>query len=819
MANNTKSNFFADMKLPIKIGMGFGVMALLLVAAISITIYEVNQIKKLTDDMVDLRVPSAQASLGMLSGMQESLAGLRGWMLLGNPKFKDARQDAWNNWIDPSMATLNEMSKSWTNPENVKRLAEMQGSIEKFRKYQVEIEDIAQTADEEPALKILLNDAAPRAAKLVSLITRMIDLEAKQGADELRKSILYMMADVRGTTGLGLAAIRAYLLSGDEKFTKEFDKLWDKNTRRFNDLSENYSHLSADQKDAFNEFQRIRKEFAVLPPKMFEIRGSKQWNIANFWLGTKAAPEAEKINTLLEALVKDQTALLNTDASGVDELITALDEMEWALLVIGIVFSILMVYLFTKVIASPILRMSETIKAIADNKDLTLAVPVQGRDEIGEMSFAFNNMIENIRHAFTSVNTIAQDVSGGSQEMAKRASANKERSQGELKRAQMSEKVITEMGGTAGEVSSASSEQQEAARDAGGTMAQMQAQMNEMASSADEQNREVINTMKRIQEMGETGAKVVATSQEQGAMVNKVTASVDEMTGAVDEMHQAVQKATEFGKASLAAANEGSQSVEATVQGMKAIAESSEQISEIIGVITEIAEQTNLLALNAAIEAARAGTHGKGFAVVADEVGKLAQRSSEAAQEITQLIKDSTSRVEEGGKLTAESQASLAKIDEGGNANMQAIEQIGLTAETLSNNSKVVQGMMLELNQLAEQIGQMAGEQGVRRKDAEAALTKLQQMSNNINSLVGQADTGAITVGDKMMGIVKRTNEMKNMTETQKARSEAIMKIAQESANSAKQTADGATTVVSITEKLQEKAQNLTDEVNQFRVG
>ena len=291
------------------------------------------------------------------------------------------------------------------------------------------------------------------------------------------------------------------------------------------------------------------------------------------------------------------------------------------------------------------------------------------------------------------------------------------------------------------------------------------------------------------------------------------------MTSAVDDMQQAVQKATEFGKASLDAANEGSQSVEATVQGMKAIAESSEQISEIIGVITEIAEQTNLLALNAAIEAARAGTHGKGFAVVADEVGKLAQRSSEAASEITQLIKDSASRVDEGSKLTEQSQASLAKIDEGGNANMQAIEQIGLTAETLTNNSKVVQGMMLELNQLAEQIGAMAGEQGVRRKDAEAALTKLQQMSNNINSLVGQADTGAITVGDKMMGIVRRTGDMTGMTETQKARSEAIMKIARESANSAKQTVEGAATVVSITENLREKAKNLTEEVSQFKVG
>ncbi len=819
MANNAKGNFFADMKLPVKIGLGFGTMVLLLVAAISITIFQVNNAQKLTNQMVDLRVPTAQASLGMLNGVQESLAGLRGWMLLGNPVFKDARANAWDKWIDPSLVIMEEKSKSWTNAENVRRLADMKVSIEKFRQYQKEIEDIAQTVDEEPAMKILLQDAAPRAAILAANITKMIDLEGKQGSDATRKAILYMMADVRGTTGLGLAAIRAYLLSGDAKFVKQFNTLWAKNTRRFNDLSNNYANLSSAQKVAFNTFKVARAEFDPLPPKMFEIRGSKQWNVANFWLGTRAAPEAAKITKILEDMVDNQTVLLNTDAKDVRTLVSDLQNMEVSLLVVGIIISIILITIFTRVVAGPILRMSAAIKDISEHKDLTISVPVAGKDEIGEMSLAFNTMIEDIRHAFSLVINIAHDVAESSVDMNKRASANKERSQGELKRAQMSEKVITEMGGTAGEVSNASNEQQVAAQDAGKTMSQMQAQMNEVAASTDEQNKEVVTTMDRISEMGETGAKVVATSQEQGAMVGKVTTSVTEMTSAVDEMHKAVNQASEFGEASLEAAKEGSQSVEATVEGMKAISESSEQISEIIGVITEIAEQTNLLALNAAIEAARAGTHGKGFAVVADEVGKLAQRSSEAAKEITQLIKDSASRVEQGSRLTEQSQASLAKIDEGGNANMQAIQQIGQTAETLTESSQVVQSMMSELNTLAEQIGAMAGEQGVRRKGAEDALNKLQVMSGEINVLVGQADKGGAEVGEQMNGIVQRTNAMTEMTETQKARSQAIMKIARESASSAMQTAEGAAEVVKITESLQQKSDELTKEAQQFKIG
>jgi methyl-accepting chemotaxis protein len=479
---------------------------------------------------------------------------------------------------------------------------------------------------------------------------------------------------------------------------------------------------------------------------------------------------------------------------------------------------ILIALLVAASIATPITRMANVITQIATDRDLTLSVPEGGNDEIGTMSKAFNNMISVIHKAFIVVNNSAVNVAESAENVAKRASGNRDRAANELVRAKESVNIIGEMGSTTAKVNQASEGQKVAAEVSAKTVRNLLKSVGEVSEAAKVQNKEAKETMTKVSEMGATGAQVVATAREQGAMVAKVSTAVTAISSAVESMNKAVAQATLHGKASLLAAEEGRRSVASTVEGMQAIAESSEQISDIIGVITEIAEQTNLLALNAAIEAARAGAHGKGFAVVADEVGKLAQRSSEAAKEITQLIKDSTSRVEDGSKLTDESQKSLIKIDEGGRVNMQAIDEIEKTATALATGTAQVQTLMKDLNRLAENIAGMAGEQGTRRVAAEKALTLLLEESQRITELVAEANKGATDIGQEMTGIVVRTDEMSKMTGEQAVRSKKVTELSTASADAAAQTVEGAGVVVSITKGLQDLSQELTTQVKQFKI-
>lgn len=146
-----------------------------------------------------------------------------------------------------------------------------------------------------------------------------------------------------------------------------------------------------------------------------------------------------------------------------------------------------------------------------------------------------------------------------------------------------------------------------------------------------------------------------ASIQETAAALDEITATVNQTASSAKEVNEAVEEARNE-------AQQSSEVVNGAVEAMGEIEKSSNQITQIIGVIDDIAFQTNLLALNAGVEAARAGDAGKGFAVVAQEVRGLAQRSSEAAKEIKALISESSRQVGAGVDLVGRAGTALSEI-------------------------------------------------------------------------------------------------------------------------------------------------------------
>jgi len=222
--------------------------------------------------------------------------------------------------------------------------------------------------------------------------------------------------------------------------------------------------------------------------------------------------------------------------------------------------------------------------------------------------------------------------------------------------------------------------------------------------------REVISKIAAAAEQHGEGSRMIADSaaslsegaQNQAASIEEISSAMDELaTSIVDVSGNAANCQKEANK-TVSLAQAGSQAVRDAVDSMKAIHSSSEQIRDIITIISDITSQTNLLALNAAIEAARAGEHGLGFAVVAEEVRKLANRTSEATTDITQLINESSARIQKGASLSEIVGGSLESIVTAADSTANAVGEIALSSESQARNAAEVKRTVSSVSQTIE---------------------------------------------------------------------------------------------------------------------
>ena len=228
--------------------------------------------------------------------------------------------------------------------------------------------------------------------------------------------------------------------------------------------------------------------------------------------------------------------------------------------------------------------------------------------------------------------------------------------------------------------------------------------------------------------------QISSTAQSMSQGASEQAASVEETSASMEQMSASIAQNTENAKvtdgmASKAAreADEGGQAVKDTVRAMKTIADK-------IGIVDDIAYQTNLLALNAAIEAARAGEHGKGFAVVAAEVRKLAERSQIAAQEISEVAKNSVSLAERAGALLDEMVPSITKTSD-------LVQEISAASEEQSAGVGQINSAMNQLSEITQQSASASEELAATAEEMSGQAEQLQQLMDffKVNDAGGSA--------------------------------------------------------------------------------
>ncbi len=224
-------------------------------------------------------------------------------------------------------------------------------------------------------------------------------------------------------------------------------------------------------------------------------------------------------------------------------------------------------------------------------------------------------------------------------------------------------------------------------------------------------------------------------TEQQAASLEETAAALDEITATVRKTSEGAKHAQGVVSKTREDAQVSGMVMQQAVAAMDSIKQSSDQITQIIGVIDEIAFQTNLLALNAGVEAARAGDAGRGFAVVASEVRALAQRSAEAAKEIKALISVSARQVGSGVKLVGDTGEALGRIVSQVNEITTIVSEIAASAQEQATGLDQVNTAINQMDQVTQQNAAMV-------EQSTAASHALSQETEELASLTAMFQTG-----------------------------------------------------------------------------
>ncbi len=234
-----------------------------------------------------------------------------------------------------------------------------------------------------------------------------------------------------------------------------------------------------------------------------------------------------------------------------------------------------------------------------------------------------------------------------------------------------------------------------------------------------------------------TGATdLSARTEQQASSLEETAATTEELAASVKASAGAARQAVLLANEAAGVAQTGGAIVGSAIEAMGRIETSSQKISDITSVIDSIAFQTNLLALNAAVEAARAGDAGRGFAVVASEVRALAQRSADAARDISALIRSSNAEIGQGVELVRSAGASLAKIVEASQNVSTTVSEISAATGEQANG----------IDEMSQTVAHMDGmtQQNAALSDASAASARLlTEQIEQLNTLVSEFRTEA----------------------------------------------------------------------------
>lgn len=514
----------------------------------------------------------------------------------------------------------------------------------------------------------------------------------KQSQDIIDEELPLLIQDEKLLYNLAqrTALARAYILYGDESYKERFLQYTEDSKAIQEDL------LAISDSDKAKELIEKSVDWrTMIVDRVFTQYDKGNEERAKEILKNEVAPVGDEVTEGLKELTLECEELIVASGESVIASGKSVKTTSIIISIAAVIIGLLLALVTANLITTPLLKIRDRMRMIADGQLNHEPLEQKSKDEIGELTVSANQMQKNLRDTIEKMLVVSESVSSQSEDLTQ--SANEVQ--------QGSSQIATTMY----ELSEGSESQANRAA--------------EMVRMMDDFTGKIVEAHLEGVEVSQSSTEILSLTKEGTTLMRSSVQQMEIIDGIVKN----------------------------AVEQVKGLDSQSQEISQLVLVIKDISNQTNLLALNAAIEAARAGEHGKGFAVVAAEVRKLAEEVTHSVGDITDIV----SAIQTGSKTVVHSlEDGYTQVDEGTKQITltgrtfetinHSVGNIGMKIQHITDELKYISTNSKKINQAIEDIAAVSEESaaGIEQVSASAqqSSSSMDEITNHASELASSAE-------------------------------------------------------------------------------